>query len=102
MSTRNNFEKPDENSKQTTIDNIKIFNRLDTLAVTECGNRCLSNFKLDKLSSAENVCLTSCYSKFYDSLEIGEKLFDLYSSKDFNITGIMKGKYEETLKNLKI
>jgi hypothetical protein len=96
------IEKASLCSKKATIDEVKSLNRLGTQAMTECGKRCFANFKTDKISTDENVCLTSCYSKFYDSLELGGKLFDLYSNKDYNISSMMKGRYDELLKNLKL
>jgi hypothetical protein len=102
MSTSIKIEKSNNSaSKQATIDSIKNLTRLETLSMTECGKRCFSNYKTDKISSDENLCLTNCYSKFYDSLEVGSKLFDLYSSKEYNLTSIMKGQYDEITKGLK-
>jgi hypothetical protein len=102
MSTSIKIEKPNNDElKQATIDTIKNNNRLNTLVITECGKRCLSNFRSENLSTDENVCLTSCYSKFYDSLEMGEKLFDMFSRKEVNTALMAKGKYDELVNSLK-
>jgi hypothetical protein len=102
MSTSIKVEKPQNgDQKQTTIDTIKNNNRLNTLVVNECGKRCLSNFRSDNISTDENICLTSCFSKFYDSLEMGEKLFDIYSRKEANTALMVKGKYDELITSLK-
>jgi hypothetical protein len=50
-------------------------NRLDVLAATECSKRCLANFKTDRLSTNENICLTSCLNRYYDALVIGDDVF---------------------------
>jgi hypothetical protein len=102
MSTSIKVEKENQNeTRQATTDTIKNLNRLDTLMVTECGKRCLSNLKTDKLLSAENLCLTSCYTKFNESLEIGEKLFTMYSNQQVNTSSLMKGKYDEVINSVK-
>ncbi len=58
------------------VERQKNFYRLDSLVTTECSRRCLSNFKSDKLNTDENVCLNSCFQRFYDALEIGETVYD--------------------------
>lgn len=53
----------------------KNYNRIDALVATECSKRCLANFKSDRLSSNENLCLSSCANKFYDALIIGDNVY---------------------------
>jgi hypothetical protein len=89
-----------DDNKQQTIDTLKNINRLDSIVVNQCGKRCFSNLHSDKLDPAEIKCITSCIKKYYNSLEIGDKIFELFSNKDFNTTDLLKGKYQHITNKL--
>jgi hypothetical protein len=75
-----------KNTLYAFLDRQKNFNRLDTLVTSECSKLCLSNFKSDKLNSEENVCLTNCFAKFYDTLDLGEHVYDKLSKRQVDIS----------------
>lgn len=73
----------------------KNFKRLNAMVAGECSSRCLSNFKSDKLNSEENICLTNCFTKFYDVLELGEGVYDKLSTGKVDLTPFTQGKIED-------
>ncbi len=83
------------------IDSLKNLNRLDTIIVSSCGMRCFANLKNDKLNSSENACISTCVQKYYDSLSIGDKVYDHFYQNNNNLTNLQKGKYEEAISNLR-
>ncbi len=89
------------NDQVNVIDSLKSINRLDAAIVSSCGKRCFANLKSDKLNSSENACISSCVQKYYDSLTIGDKVFDHFSNHYTNLTNLQRGKYEEAIGNLK-
>jgi hypothetical protein len=101
MSTHLSIEINDNNQKEEIVDTLKNLNRLDSVIVNECGKRCFANFKSEKLNSTENACITACFQKFYDTIDIGDKLFELFSNKHISTTALKKGKYDEVMNNLK-
>lgn len=79
------------------VERQKNFFRLNSIASNECGKRCLDNFKTNKLSSQENICLTSCVEKFYNLLEIGENVYDVLNKNQVDSTPLLKGNFKSVL-----
>ncbi len=82
------------------LDRQKNFNRLDSLVAGECSKVCLSNFKSDKLNSEENICLTNCFTKFYDVLDLGEHVYDKLSRREVDLSPLAKGKFEDVVSKI--
>jgi hypothetical protein len=57
-------------------------NRMDSLVVNACAKRCFSNFKSDKVMNQENICLSNCVLRYFDSLVFGEQVFDHLSKQN--------------------
>lgn len=89
-----------KNTLYTFLDRQKNFNRLDILVNSECSKLCLSNFKSDKLNSEENVCLTNCFSKFYDSLDLGEYVYDKLYKRQVDISPLAMGKFDDVVSKI--
>lgn len=79
------------------VERQKNFYRLNTIAANECGKRCLNNFKTNKLSSQETICLTACTEKFYNMLDQGEKIYDIFSLRKVSTTPLLKGNVDKVL-----
>jgi len=78
-------------------DKQKNYNRIDNIVTSECASYCLSNFKSDKIDTQENVCLSNCYAKFYDALEIGEICYDKISKREVDYNLLANGKFSEII-----
>jgi hypothetical protein len=79
------------------LERHKNFNRIKSVVAAECSKLCLNNLKSDKLNSDEIMCLTSCGTKFYDSIELGDNVFTLLSSRKVDLTPLSKGKFEDVI-----
>lgn len=78
----------------------KNFNRLDAIVTNECSKRCFNNIKSDKIGSDETICLTSCFQRYYDSLEVGENVFDKLSSGTVDMTPLINGNFSDVVNKL--
>jgi hypothetical protein len=76
----------------------KNFYRLNTIVANECGKRCLNNFKTNKLSSQETMCLTVCTEKFYNILDLGEYIYNSLSN-DKDQLPLLNGEFEKLVNN---
>jgi hypothetical protein len=78
-------------------DKQKNFNRLDTIVASECSKYCLSNFKTDKLNTEENICLSNCFVKYYDALDLGETIYDKMSKREVDLSPLSEGKFSDVI-----
>ncbi len=78
----------------------KNFNRLNSLAVGECSNRCLSNFKSKSLDNKEIICMTNCLTKFYDVYDLGENVYSSLSSGKVDLSGLRNGDINSVMEKL--
>lgn len=85
--------KTEDKSMDAILDREKNQNRIDALVVSECGKKCFRNFKNEKIEEKENICMSSCVLRYYDSLMIGEKLFDLFQEKQLDTKSLLTGDY---------
>lgn len=95
---QNNLEQIKRNV-QLALDKVKNLNRLDALVTSECGKKCLANLKDDKLSNDEILCFSTCAHRYFDALEIGDKVFAKLDS-GFMSEDLNSGKYADIVKNL--
>lgn len=58
------------------LEEQKNFNRVNALMAITCSEKCLKNFKSTSLSIEENECLGTCANLFYDSLLIGNGIYE--------------------------
>ncbi len=89
-----------EDNTQYNIDSLKNINRLNALIISQCGKRCFSNLKTDTLDKNENDCISTCIQKYFNTLEIGDKIYDLFYNKDINTSDLLKGRYENIVNKL--
>ena len=82
------------------VEKQKNFYRLNSIAANECSKRCLNNFKTDKLSSQETVCMTVCTENFYNLLDLGEKVYDRLNSREVDSTPMLKGDFQSVINNI--
>ncbi len=82
------------------VERQKNFYRLNSIASNECGKRCLDNYKTNKLSSQETICITTCVEKFYNLLEIGENVNDVLSKNQVDSTPLLKGNFMTVLEKI--
>ena len=64
----------EKHSQSKQIEEEKNINRIYVTMSNLCGNKCLSNFKSSTLSVNEEICLTECSRKYYDTLSSGNGL----------------------------
>jgi|LauGreDrversion4_2_1035121.scaffolds.fasta_scaffold1845856_1 hypothetical protein len=79
------------------LERHKNFNRINAVVSVECSKLCLNNLKSDKLNSDEIMCLSSCATKFYDAIELGDHVFSLLSSRKVDLTPLSKGRFEDVI-----
>jgi hypothetical protein len=89
-----------DNDKELYIDILKNINRLNSVIINQCGNRCFSNIQSDKLDKSENECISICIKKYYNSLQIGDMIYELFNNKDLNTTDLLKGRYESIVNRI--
>lgn len=58
------------------LNDLKKLNRLNALMGANCGKACLTDFGTNRLGVSEEICLTECARKFYDSVERDELAFN--------------------------
>jgi hypothetical protein len=78
----------------------KNYSRLNSIVTNECGKRCMSDFKSNKLNTQEKICMTNCYTKFYDVLEIGENVFDKLNNRQVDLTPLGSGNFDDVLSKI--
>lgn len=63
------------NPNQKELAQQMNFNRLNSLMGVTCAKVCISDFNTQILSANDNLCLTECARRFYDSVQIGNEVF---------------------------
>ena len=66
-----------------------------------CSEFCLGNLKSEFLSENENHCYIDCFNKYLDTISLAEKISENYSLGKLNKSLLIKGNFEQFIKEAK-
>ena len=85
LSTESLISELNDSSHRLILDGQLNMERVLVSTMSQCANKCITSFKIEKITKSEETCLQSCHYKYLNTISSGLGIMNAYLKERSNI-----------------